>query len=325
MASGCLFQDICRISVAMGSQITTIGNLTIDDIILFDEKEMFLGSIGGNVLFSAVGARIWDAEPTIRARKGRSFPESSIQRLERFGIKADLVAVPKNDIRDWALYEPGGDRQFINHLSSGSHHDMSITGDDLGERNLKSDGVHVASMPTDVQYSLLEKVQQKKEVNTVVSLDPHVEYLEKEELRKLAFEMLKYVDVFLPSSEEVEKMFGSDRYEDAARAFADAGPEVVAIKKNVEGSLIYLRGQDKFYDVPIFACDAIDPTGAGDAYCGGFLACFSETEDPMLAAAYGTVSASYVVEHVGALSTLEADFEDKGRRLESVTQNITEL
>lgn len=309
----------------MGTQITTIGNLTIDDIILFDEKKMFLESIGGNVLFSAIGARIWGAETTIQARKGRSFPGASIEWLERHGIKADLVSVSKNDIRDWALYEPGGGRQFINHLTSGSHYDMSIIGDELEERSLKSDGVHVASMPTDVQFSLLEKVQQKKGSNTFVSLDPHVEYLEQEGLKKQAFEMLKYVDAFLPSGEEVEKMFGSGRFEDAARVFADAGPETVVIKKNVEGSLVYLREQDKFYDVPIFACDAVDATGAGDAYCGGFLACFSETEDPVLAAAYGTVSASYVVEHVGALSTLEADFEDKGRRLESVTQNITEM
>lgn len=309
----------------MRTQITTIGNLTIDDIILFDEKKMYLESIGGNVLFSAIGARIWGAEPTIHARIGRSFPEASIARLEKHGIEADLVAVAKNDIRDWALYEPGGGRQFINHLSSGSHYDMSITGSELNQSSLDTGGIHVASMPTDVQHSLLKAIQEQKGRSTVVCLDPHVEYLEQEELNSLAFEMLKYVDVFLPSSEEVQKMFGSERLKEAARAFAEAGPEIVVIKKNVEGSLVYISQQDKFFDIPIFACEAIDPTGAGDSFCGGFLACFVETGDPVLSAACGTVSASYVVENVGALSTLNADFADKDRRLESVKQNIVKM
>lgn len=308
----------------MEQQLTTIGNLTIDDIILFDEKKMYLEMIGGNVLFSAIGARIWGAEPTIHARIGKSFPESSVERLEKHGIKTDLVAVAKNDIRDWALYEPKGRRQFINHLSSGSHYDMSITGSELRESSLSAGGIHVASMPTDVQHSILETIQQQKGKTTVVSLDPHVEYLEQEVFNSLAFEMLEFVDIFLPSSEEVNKMFGSNHFEEAARTFADAGPGIVVIKKNVEGSLVYVNQSDRFFDVPIFACEAVDPTGAGDSYCGGYLACFLETGDPVLSAAYGTVSASYVVENVGALSTLKSNFADKNRRLESVKQNITE-
>ncbi|MEN8240391.1 MAG: PfkB family carbohydrate kinase [Chloroflexota bacterium] len=309
----------------MVKKITAIGNLAIDDIILYDQQKMYLDSIGGNALYSAVGARVWGSEPTIHARIGKNFPQSSIERLGKFGIKSDLVRVQNNDIRNWMLYEPGGSRQFINHLSSGSHHQMSITGSELVENNLKTDGVHLAPMPTDVQNSVLKTIQEYKGSKTVVSWDPHVDYLEQEEFNRLAFEMLRFVDVFLPSKEEVIKMFGSSNLKEAARAFADAGPKIVVIKKSIEGSLVYQKQLDKFFDVPIFPGETVEPTGAGDSFCGGFMSCFLETKDPVLSAAFGTVSASFVVEQVGAFSPLKSNFADKDERLEYVNTRITEL
>jgi sugar/nucleoside kinase (ribokinase family) len=306
----------------MVKKITTIGNLSIDDIIIYDEQKMFLGSIGGNALFSAVGARIWGIEPKIHARIGLDFPESSVDQFEKYGIKADLISVLKNDIKDWGLYEPGGARQFINHQTSGTHYDMSITGNELITDNLKTDGIHVAPMPTDIQNTILMEIQEKKGSKTIISWDPHEDYLEQKSFNRLAFEMLKFVDVFMPSKEEAIKMFGSENLKEAAIAFANAGPSIVSIKKSIEGSILYLKEKNNFYDVPIFPCEAIDPTGAGDSYCGGFISCFVKTGNPVLSAAYGTVSASYVVENVGALSTLNSTFNDIDHRLTMVKNNI---
>ena len=309
----------------VNKKITTIGNLAIDDIILYDEQKMYLESVGGNAIYSAIGAVVWGNEPIIQARKGNNFPELSLELLGKYGISTDLVNVPSNDIRCWMLYEQEGARQFLNQSSSGTNYEMSIIGSELSVDNLKADGVHVAPMPTDVQKSVIKMIKRNKASHTVISWDPHIDYLENDEFNQLAFEMLGYIDIFLPSKEEAITMFGANNLQDAARAFADAGPEIVVIKKSIDGSLLYIKQLDKFYKIQAFPSKTVDPTGAGDSFCGGFLSCFIETNNPVLSSAYGTVSASFVVEHAGALSVLKSNFADKHKRLTYIEKLITEL
>lgn len=303
-------------------KIYTIGNLTIDDIILYDTREMFLESTGGDAIFSAIGFLIWGKQVSVLARKGVDFPDRNADILRQAGITPEFVQVPYRDIRDWALYEPGGARQFINHLSSGDHYALSITGTDISDTYLNGDLYHVAPMPTDVQASVIERLSG---AGRTISLDPHVDYLKQAHFNKQAYEMLKLVTFFLPSKEEAVNLFGSDDLEKAARDFGAHGPKFVAIKMSREGSLLYDVAKDQMYHIPIYPAAAIDPTGAGDSYCGGFLAGYLITGDPVMAACYGTVSSSYIVEHVGTLAVLGADFSNAHNRLEVVRNNVTKL
>ena len=43
----------------------------------------------------------------------------------------------------------------------------------------------------------------------------------------------------------------------------------------------------KWVDIPVFPTNVKDPTGAGDAFCGGFQVGLFETGDPVQAALYG--------------------------------------
>ena len=305
----------------MGHPICTIGNLTIDDIILYDTEQMFLECCGGNALYAAIGAKVWKADPTLICRAGNSYPEFELQKLPAFGIKTCLTRVDYNDIRNWALYEPGGARQFINHISSWSNTDLSVRGDEITDDCLGMEGYHVAPMPIQQQISVLERVYRQG----VISWDPYIYSLFEEAGRKLAYQAMQYVDIFLPSQEEATAMFQSNDMLAAARSFADAGANVVAIKMSTRGSLLYLKSTNEFFQIPIYPCNAIDPTGAGDAYCGGFLTGYLETGDPISAACYGTVSASYVTEYVGALTTFDADFSTAPDRRKTVTDRVVRL
>lgn len=304
------------------NKIYTAGNLTIDDIILYEEQKMYLETTGGNAVFSALGFMIWGFSVNILARKGVDFPDKNVEKLREANITPKLVEMPLHDIRDWALYEPGGARQFINHLSSGSHYDMSITGDQISDNELIGDIYHIAPMPTDVQASIVDRLSS---AGCSIALDPHVDYLKDPALNKIAYQMLPKIQYFLPSREEVINLYCSDDLESAAVEFASFGPEIIAIKMSVDGSLVYNPKIDEMVHVPIFPADTVDPTGAGDSYCGGFLAGYLLTGDPLLAACYGTVSASYIVECVGALNALSLDFSDKTERLETVRKNVSRL
>jgi sugar/nucleoside kinase (ribokinase family) len=306
----------------MKNTIVAIGNLTLDDIVLCDTAELCLASIGGNALFSAIGAKIWDAGPLIVSRIGNSFPNEFKRQVKALGIDTALVPVACEDIRNWALYEPGGARQFVNHITSGSHYDMSITAAELPQECWDVDGIHVAPMPTDIQYDVLQSIHQFKNKGTVVSWDPHEYYLSQPDFNRMAYDMLEMVDLFLPSKEEVSAMCGNRDIFTCMKEFALRGPKVVAVKMSTDGSIVYDKNSGDFYHIPIFNSITKDPTGAGDAYCGGFLNAFIETGDAVLAACNATVSSSYIVEEIGALNKLKADFSAKCMRLEWIKNNI---
>jgi sugar/nucleoside kinase (ribokinase family) len=310
---------------AIQTTITTIGNLTIDDIVLYDTREMFLESIGGNAFFSAIGTRIWDASPRIVARIGRGFPMGFRGQAAEYGIETSLAVVDSNDIRDWALYEPGGARQFVNHLSSGTYYEMSITADELPVECLSADGIHLAPLHTDIQHTIVDSIIKTRKKNAIISWDPHEYFLSQPQFKHMAYEILEKIDLFLPSLEEVKALCGPRDIFECMREFAARGPRVVAVKMSTDGSLVYTREDDRFYSVPIFHSETKDPTGAGDSYCGGFLTSFIETGDAILAACCGTVAASYIVERIGALNKLKGNFSEKHTRLEIVKKGVRKI
>jgi ribokinase len=108
----------------------------------------------------------------------------------------------------------------------------------------------------------------------------------------------------MPSEQEVRLLWGHVDAWDAAHRLAEAGPSVVVIKAGSKGSLVYDRRRATRWVIPAFATTVVDVTGAGDAYCGGFMVGYAETADPMLAGCYGAVSASFVIEGYGALYAL---------------------
>ena len=309
----------------MKPKITTIGNVTIDDIVIYDSREMFLESIGGDALFSAIGAKIWGALPTMVARIGKSFPKGFALQVHQAGIETSFVEMGYHDIRNWALYEPGGARQFINHLTSGTHYQMSITADQLPADRLKADGIHVAPMPTNVQYAIIQRIDQEKNPHAIISWDPQENYLKQPDFNKMAYEMFEIVALFLPSREEIKMMCGGEDLMATIKNLPSKGPKAIAVKMSTEGALVYDRESKRFYHVPIYPSQTVDPTGAGDSFCGGFLTAFIQSGNAIEAACHGTVAASYVVECIGALNTMRSDFSGIEKRLEYVKKNIVRL
>lgn len=64
--------------------------------------------------------------------------------------------------------------------------------------------------------------------------------------------------------------------------------------------------ENEMFRVPPCNTKLVDPTGAGDAFSGGYLAGLIETGDPVEAAVRGAVSASIIVETSGALAAIGA-------------------
>ncbi len=82
---------------------------------------------------------------------------------------------------------------------------------------------------------------------------------------------LAYTDLFMPSREEAEMLSGLSDPEKMADFFFGQGCGSVIIKLGKQGALICENPDVKYYQ-PIFpGVKAVDTTGAGDAFCAGFL------------------------------------------------------
>lgn len=108
-------------------------------------------------------------------------------------------------------------------------------------------------------------------------------------------EILPYVDVLVASMEDID--FDLTRL----IPFFHWVPLIVMTEYR-EGSSIYQRAEDGRIDVTRIAprpAGEVDPTGAGDIFATAFLIRLQETNDPVQAARFANVTASYGVEHLG--------------------------
>lgn len=123
------------------------------------------------------------------------------------------------------------------------------------------------------------------------------------------------VDAVLLNDGEIKQLTDEPNLVRAARAVLDMGPSVVVAKQGEYGSAMFTR--EGFFGLPAFpVLDVVDPTGAGDAFAGGFVGYIAahpdeEIGDELLrrAMAYGTALASFNVEGFGSerVQTLTPD------------------
>jgi sugar/nucleoside kinase (ribokinase family) len=111
------------------------------------------------------------------------------------------------------------------------------------------------------------------------------------------------VDVLMVNDSEARELSGDWNIHRAGRWILAHGPSRVVIKQGEYGALL-IEPSRTFY-VPAFPLETVfDPTGAGDAFAGGFMAYLARTsslgEDNIRRAmVYGAAMGSYAVEHFG--------------------------
>jgi sugar/nucleoside kinase (ribokinase family) len=138
--------------------------------------------------------------------------------------------------------------------------------------------------------------------------------------------VLGRVDILFINDEEALELSGRDSVLLAAEDILGLGPRYVVIKRGEFGAILF--GDDLRIFVPaVLLPRVIDPTGAGDAFAGGFMGYLAGSEeldrrsitDAML---QGTVLASFAVEDfsVSGLSGLTGD--DVQERLTALRKMI---
>jgi sugar/nucleoside kinase (ribokinase family) len=135
------------------------------------------------------------------------------------------------------------------------------------------------------------------------------------------------VTAFLTSEEKINSLFqgkSTDLWE-MAETLAGYGCEMIIIKRGTRGQYVYEHSSHSRWIIPAYPSRVLDPTGAGGAFCGGFLVGYRTTYNPLTAALYGNISASLVVEGSGTFYALDALPGLAQARLESLQGMVRKI
>ena len=150
------------------------------------------------------------------------------------------------------------------------------------------------------RQSALALMSLAQQAGVAISLDPSFGFVQAwgEDRRKV----LSSLALFTPNLAEAVLLTGAQEPEMAALALLKLGPKRVILKLGTEGCL--LADQAGIVAVPGFqASRVVDTTGAGDAFCAGFLAGQIWGLSARESAVIGNLAAAGVVEGLGGHST----------------------
>lgn len=277
--------------------VVPVGHFAIDSIFLPGRDTPFV-VLGGSVTYVSLAARRLDAQVSIVSKTGKDFPEAYRWWLKQEGIDLSNVSRDENNVttRFELRYTEGFSDRRLRCRSQVS----PITVEEILHFP-KVFSVHIGPIAGEITYEVVENLRGHCEF---MSLDPQgfVRRFDDEGNVSLSPLMdnrvLEHVDIFKSSLEEIRAITGLDELSHAAKAIHDYGVDIVIVTLGEKGAAVSVEGA--MHSVPAFKpVKLVDPTGAGDAFIGGFLAEYVRGEDCSWCSCVGAAVSSLVVEGVG--------------------------
>jgi sugar/nucleoside kinase (ribokinase family) len=180
--------------------------------------------------------------------------------------------------------------------------------------------VFLGNIDPKLQHQVLDQV----EAPEVVACDTMNYWIEGS--RKELISLLERVDILMVNDAEARQLADEPNLLKASRWIRDRGPRTVVVKKGEHGAILFADGWVFF--APGYPLEVVfDPTGAGDAFAGGFVGYLAAVgslgaDELRRGMVYGSAMGSYAVEDfsVDRFRTLEAaDVAERVREFREMT------
>lgn len=269
--------------------------------IFIDQAAKIAGAFGGRAVFAgAVG--------------DDAFGRVLLDRLGADGVHPDLIRVVPGVPTGTAhvSYNTDGSRDFVfNMAHSAAAHLPS--GDQI-EAGFIAAGVQVlhisGSMLGDpaMRASAVEACQRLSGKGVAISIDPNIRtelmtdrgYLD---AVQTIMAMARYI---LPSDADAGLLFADEAFEDWSARLLASGTRAVVLKRGAQGCI----GRDHAgqWTLPAHPVTVVDPTGAGDCFCGTFVTLMTVGQSVPEALARANAAGALAVTRLGPMegnSTLQ--------------------
>ena len=303
------------------NQILVIGDALIDHQYWIDRMPTagedrvilsFSKNVGGSAANTAVALAYLGVPTKFCGTIGRDLDGSLIiDQMQAVGVDTSGIQYGETTGFTITMIDQTSERTMFSFRGASSD---ALTVDASLLESIKSSRVLLTSgyqlLYPDQAEAVLSIVERVQAAGNLVALDPSP--LIGDIPEKIRSRMLELTDILLPNLRELAILTGE---EDPTAAMEKAGSlsKCVAVKLGSKGAWMAIRkgfqfangqkvSQDLSFQAPANQVQAVDTTGAGDAFNAGFLASFLRNETPEDWLRSGNKLAGEVVQHRGAVS-----------------------
>ncbi|HWQ64323.1 MAG TPA: carbohydrate kinase family protein [Methanospirillum sp.] len=262
------------------------------------ERKVFFGGGAANI---AAGISVLGGDVALISAVGGEFAGSEYDRwMDKLKIDKRFFVVPTaNTATAFMFTDPQGAQMTFFEWGASRAFET--------EQAPKLEFVHMATADPAFNVRVAEKAE-------FASFDPgqDIHRYTREHLQVI----LENIDILIANHHEYSGMCKT-----LGISHADLIKQVpIAIEtRSAEGCQITEQGNTT--TIPAVTVSCVDPTGAGDGFRAGFLTAYAEGYDTITSAKIGTITASFVVEHVGCQTALA----DRARMKDRYTDTFGKL
>ena len=288
--------------------LLVVGSVALDSIFTpFGETADALG--GSAVFFSVAGALLHPVQ--VVGVVGDDYPMAELERLAPRGIDWSGVERASGESFRWkGKYSYDLQSRETLETRLGVFADFQPK---LPEAFRSARFLFLGNIDPELQLGILGQVENP----ALVVCDTMNYWIQSKREQLLA--LLGRVDILMVNDSEARELSGDWNIHRAGRWILERGPARVVIKQGEHGALLIER--ERTFYVPAFPLETVfDPTGAGDAFAGGFMGYLASRgavdEDHLRRAmVYGATMGSFAVEQFGVRGFDGRTLDDVERRV----------
>jgi sugar/nucleoside kinase (ribokinase family) len=290
--------------------LLVVGSVALDSI--FTPFGETADALGGSAVYFSVAASLLSRVQVVGV-VGDDYPMDALERLGSRGIDwSGVERAPGESFRWKGKYSY--DLQSRETLETRLGVFASFR-PKLPPSFRESAYLFLGNIDPELQLAVLDQIARPK----LVVCDTMNYWIQGKRTELLA--LLERVDVLLVNDSEARELSRDWNIHRAGRWILERGPKRVVVKQGEYGALLIEPGRT-FY-VPAFPLEEVfDPTGAGDAFAGGFMGYLARVdstrpEEMRRAMIYGSAMGSFAVQGFGVRGFDQVDLAAVERRVQS--------